>query len=108
VQQVRAYLEAHYAANVSLEQLAALTNFSSFHLVRVFRTAIGLPPHAYLTQVRLRHAKRLLAAGLPIAQVAAEIGFTDQSHLARHFKQLAGVTPGQYAQGRKNVQDTVH
>jgi AraC-like DNA-binding protein len=105
VQRVRAYLEAHYAHNVSLDQLAALINVSPFHLVHVFRDAIGLPPHAYLTQVRLRHAKRLLAAGLPIVQVAAETGFTDQSHLTRHFKHLVGVTPGQYAQRRKNVQD---
>ncbi len=105
VQQVRAYLEAHYAHNVSLDQLAASINFSPFHLVRVFRNEIGLPPHAYLTQVRVGHAKRLLAAGVPIAQVAAETGFADQSHLARHFKHLAGVTPGQYRKGRKNVQD---
>jgi AraC-like DNA-binding protein len=47
----------------------------------------------------------LLAAGVPIARVAAETGFADQSHLARHFKHLTGVTPGQYRKGRKNVQD---
>lgn len=105
VQQVRAYLEAHYTGNVSLDQLAALVHFSPFHLVRVFRSETGLPPHAYMTQVRLRHAKRLIAAGLPLAQVAAETGFTDQSHLARHFKQSTGVTPGQYRKRRKNVQD---
>ena len=84
-----------------------MINFSPFHLVRVFRAATGLPPHAYLTQVRLQHAKRLLAAGALIAWVAADTGFTDQSHLARHFKQVTGVTPGQYAYQRKNVQDTV-
>lgn len=105
VQQVRTYLEAHYVNNVSLDQLAALINFSPFHLVRVFHAETGLPPHAYLTQIRLRHAKRLLASGVPIAQVAAETGFADQSHLARHFKHLMGVTPGQYAKRRKNVQD---
>ena len=59
--------------------------------------AHGLPPHAYLLQLRLGHAKRLLAAGEAPAAVAAAVGFVDQSHLSRRFKGAFGITPGQYA-----------
>lgn len=60
VQIARAYLEAHFASNVSLAQLAQITNLSPFHLVRVFHQAMGLPPHAYLNHIRLGRARRLL------------------------------------------------
>jgi AraC-like DNA-binding protein len=102
ISQARAFLEAHYSQNVSLEQLSGIAGVSSFHLTRLFRESVGLPPHAYLNQVRIFHAKKLLTLGQPIAEVAFETGFADQSHLTRHFKRIVGVTPGQY---RKNVQD---
>jgi AraC-like DNA-binding protein len=96
ISQIRDYLEANYAENISLNQLAELVNFSPFYLNRVFRQMMGLPPYAYLTQVRITNAKRLLRLGQPLAQVALETGFVDQSHLNRHFKRFVGVTPGQY------------
>lgn len=101
----REFLEANAEQDVSLVRLAAVAGLSPFHLVRVFREAVGLPPHAYLDQVRVERAKGLLSAGLPIARAAAEAGFADQSHLTRRFKRLVGVTPGQYRAGSKNVQD---
>lgn len=105
VRAVRDYLEHHYADNVTLAQLADVVNLSPFHLLRMFRDAVGLPPHIYLTNVRVRRARCLLARGVPIATVAAQTGFVDQSHLTRHFKRIVGVTPGQYQQMRKNIQD---
>jgi AraC-like DNA-binding protein len=90
------YIEAHFAEDVSLEQIAAAVNVTPFHLLRTFRTQMGAPPHAYLNQIRIRHAKHLLLRGHPIVQVAAETGFSDQSHLTRRFRQVVGVTPGQY------------
>src|SRR5258707_4967717 len=98
---VRSYLEEHSTENVSLEQIAALVNLSPFYLLRVFRETVGLPPHSYLTQIRVTRAKRLISASMPLAEVATAVGFTDQSHLNRHFKALVGVTPGQYARGSK-------
>lgn len=103
VGQVKRYLETHYAETVSLEQLSQLTHLSRYHLVRVFREAAGIPPHAYLRQVRVRYAKELLASGHSPAEVALMTGFTDQSHLTRWFKRLWGYTPGQY---RNTVQDS--
>lgn len=105
IRRVRDYLETHYAENVLLEQLAAIANLSPFHFLRAFRAETGLPPHAYLNQVRIERAKVLLTQGWPAVQVAIETGFTDQSHLTKRFKGIVGVAPGQYLLYRKNVQD---
>ena len=104
VARAREYLEANYAAEVRLADLARLTGLTSYHLNRVFRRTLGLPPHAFQTQVRILHATRLLRLGWPPATVAAETGFADQSHFTRRFRTVVGVTPGAYRQ-RKNVQD---
>ena len=96
ITQVKNYLESHYAVDVSLADLSHLTGLSRYHLVRVFHEAVGVPPHAYLRQVRVRHAKDLLAKGHTIADAALATGFTDQSHLTRWFKRFWGFTPGQY------------
>lgn len=103
VKTVKCYLEQHYAEDVSLGDLSRLTGLSRHHLVRVFCEAAGVPPHAYLRQVRVTQAKALLASGQPVAEVALRTGFTDQSHLTRWFKRLWGVTPGHY---RNSVQDS--
>lgn len=103
IKQARDYLDAHYMENVSLEQLANVAHLSPFHLLRAFRTETGLPPHAYLTQIRIARAKELLSRGWPPARVAAETGFVDQSHLTKRFKAVVGVAPGQYIS--KNIQD---
>lgn len=94
---VAEFLREHYAEPVSLRSLAVLAEMSPFHLVRSFKKELGLPPHVYLTQLRLQEAKRLLARGHSLAETAAAVGFYDQSALSRHFKKIYGVTPGQYA-----------
>jgi AraC-like DNA-binding protein len=96
VRLAKEYLETLPGENVSLDTLARTAGIGPYHLCRVFRHGTGLSPHAYQVQVRVRLAKSLLAQGLPISQVAAEAGFTDQAHLTRHFKRTFGVTPGRY------------
>jgi AraC-like DNA-binding protein len=106
VQRVREYLQDNYAENVTLDRLAQIANLSPYHLNRVFSAEVGIPPHAYQTQVRIDRAKLLLSRGVSIKQVAVDTGFTDQSHLTRYFKRLIKVTPGQYRlQNSKNIQD---
>lgn len=107
VRLAREYLEDNLGRGVSLEELARLANLSPFHLARVFRDEVGLPPHAYQTQARVGRARSLLLRGWPAARVAQETGFADQSHLIRRFKRLVGVTPGRYAEESKNVQYAV-
>ncbi len=98
VSRVRQYLHANYTHNVTLQSLTTLSGLSSYHLVRVFRATVGLTPHAYLEQIRINQAKKLLQSRTPITEVAFLTGFTDQSHLTKHFKRMTGVTPGKYQQ----------
>ena len=100
VQKARRYIDEHLTEGVSLTELAAHVSLSPYHLLRAFHAEIGLPPHAYLDNARVRHAEHLIAAGMPLAEVSAEAGFSSQSHLTRRFRQIIGVTPGQYARQR--------
>lgn len=92
----RQYLEENYAENISLETLARLTHLSPFHLNRVFSKAMGLPPHAFQTQVRLLKARKFLAQGKTISEATYDTGFADQSHFTRHFKRIFGFTPSNF------------
>ena len=87
----------------SLGELANLVGTSRFALLRAFRARYGLPPHAYLNQLRVRRARTLLDGGMPAAAVAVAVGFADQPHLSRHFRRVVGLAPGRYQ--RNNVQD---
>lgn len=89
-------LAARLGEPPSLEELATLVHLSPFHFARVFRRATGLPPHAWLKQRRLEQARALLRSGCAPLQVALQLGFSDQSHLTRQFKQSYGVSPGEY------------
>ncbi len=93
----RDFLHARFTENVGLETLAGAVGLNRFHLLRVFRTEFGLPPHEYVTHLRVARARTLLAEGLPAGDVAAEVGLYDQSQLNRHFKRIVGLTPGQYS-----------
>ncbi|MGC5014045.1 AraC family ligand binding domain-containing protein [Streptosporangium sp. DT93] len=80
----------------TVEDLARAVGTSPFALIRAFKAATGLPPHAYLNTLRIMRARRLLQTGVPPARVAGDVGFTDQSHLSRHFKRIVGVPPAAY------------
>jgi AraC-like DNA-binding protein len=101
----RGVLEERMARPPTLEQLAADLGTSPFALLRAFRDAYGMPPHAWLTNARVRRARRLLDLGTAPSEVAVAVGFTDQPHLNRHFSRIVGVPPGAYQRERKNVQD---
>lgn len=93
---LRDVLDSDVAAPHSLRTLAATAGLSPTHLVRTFTARFGLPPHAYLLGRRIETARRLLLDGLPPADVAATVGFADQSHLTRHFRRHVGTTPGRF------------
>jgi AraC-like DNA-binding protein len=94
----RAYIHAHYAEDIQLDQLAAVAHLSKSYFIRAFRHHMGMSPYAYLVQVRLNRAKALLRAGATPVDVALATGFYDQSHFTRYFKRFMGVSPGQYQQ----------
>jgi AraC family transcriptional regulator len=94
---VAEYIEEHFDAGPSLEQMAAVARLSPYHFARQFKTATGLPPHQYVIARRVERAKRLLQGGdLSLAEVAAHAGFSGQSVFCHHFKRLVGVTPRQF------------
>jgi AraC-like DNA-binding protein len=90
------YLAEHVDRNVGLDELAAVAGIGKFRLVRAFRQRVGRPPHAVALAHRIRRARRLLEAGVPVAEIAALTGFADQSHLHRHFRPSLGLSPGEY------------
>lgn len=89
-------IDAAPEAQVSLAELAALSNVSRFQLLRGFSREVGITPHAYLMQRRVLLVQRLLGQGQSTAQAAIQAGFSDQSHMTRAFVRQVGVTPGCY------------
>ncbi len=93
------FIHANYARELTLIDIARAAHLSPYHLARLFKQSLGISPHQYLIQLRVNTARWLLSAGSgerSLAQVAAAVGFADQSHLTRHFKRLTGVTPRQF------------
>lgn len=102
----RAILEERMTDPPSLERLAAELGTGPFALLRAFRAAYGMPPHTWLTDARVRRARHLLDAGAATAEAAVAVGFTDQSHLTRHFTRIVGVPPGAYRRERARTYKT--
>jgi len=89
-------LSANLEEELSLSELARQHGDNPFTLLRRFKEATGITPHAFRLNRRIDRAKELLQAGVEIAEVALRCGFYDQSHLHRHFKALTAMTPRQY------------
>jgi AraC-like DNA-binding protein len=95
----RDFIHAHATSGVSLAEAAQKAGLSPQHFAASFRARYGVPPHRFQTLVRLDRARVLLAAGVAAAEVAAQCGFSDQSHLIRHFKRYLGMVPSSYRAG---------
>jgi AraC-like DNA-binding protein len=93
---VRDFLDAHYAAPVTGDELAAAAGRSRYAAYRAFRAAWGLAPSEYQRLLRLRAARQCLASGMPPAEAATAAGFADQAHLTRWFRRCYGITPAEF------------
>ncbi len=96
VRKAKAFLREHYTETTRLHELAREAGLSRFHFLRSFSSEVGIPPHAYVLQLRIARARELLRTGMPAVEVAVSLGFADQSHFARHFRRICGVSPGSY------------
>ena len=104
-QRARDYLHANLERDIGLEDLAQACGIDRFRLTRAFKAAFGLAPHAYLIQLRLARARRLLAQGQTPTEVAMALGFADQSHLGRWFRRAYQLTPADYRRRCSNLPD---
>lgn len=100
VRRARDFLLEHIAEDVTLDAVAEHARADKFHLCRAFSQQLGLPPYAFLTQARIARARILLQQGLRPADIAALVGFCDQSQMHRHFVRIVGCTPGAYSRMR--------
>jgi AraC-like DNA-binding protein len=95
------FIDAHLSEKVSLDDLSAMAGLSHHHFARAFQQSVGIPPHKYLLRRRLEHVQKMLRdTQLPLSEIAQVAGFSDQSHLARHFRRVTGISPG-LARARK-------
>lgn len=100
------YLIQNRTEHCDLDSLGVHLGLSRFQLVRLFNQRVGMPPHAFLVQLRLTRACRLLRSGSSIAVAAVDSGFFDQSALTRHFRRSFGVTPRQYRDANRTQMNT--
>ena len=101
MRRVRDYVERHLSETIDLSTLAAAAGLSMHHFARQFKQSAGVTPHHYVTQKRLELAQGLLTkTELPVAEIAYAAGFSDQSHLARHFRHVLRTTPRAFRDSR--------
>lgn len=96
VTKAKEYLIANCSEDVSLDQLATIVNLSKYHFIRIFKEGTGLTPHKFLIQARLRSLRRDLLTGKDLAEMAYKYRFADQAHMSRCFRDVYGVSPGNY------------
>lgn len=96
IQRLCTYMEAHYAENISLDDLSDMAGLSKYYLLRFFTKQIGVSPYRYLQTIRIQEAKKLLEKGTAPVEAAGRTGFADQSHFSNFFKEFIGLTPKQY------------
>jgi AraC family transcriptional regulator len=91
------YIETHLGDGLSIEVLAANAEMSRFHFTRAFKKAMGQTPHRYVLERRISVARMMVqTTSRPVNEIAAELGFANQSHFSAVFNQLTGVTPSMY------------
>ena len=98
---IQAMIAARCHESLTLDEMAREAGMSRYHFVRTFNRAVGMTPHAWQLDLRIRRARPLLDQGMSLADVALQLGFADQSHFQRAFKQRVAATPGEYQQGQQ-------
>jgi AraC family transcriptional regulator len=94
------FMHDNFSRELALEEIASAAYLSEYHFARLFKQVAGVTVHVYLANLRLEHARRLLAeTELAISEIALRVGYQSQSHFTKMFKSVAGVTPRAYREG---------
>lgn len=105
LRRIQDFVLANLEQNLRLDDVAHEVNLSAYHLTRTFKHTTGVSLYQFVIKQRIEKASHLLlTTELSLKTIAAQTGFTDQSHLTNSFRQWFGTTPGEYAQQRKNLQ----
>ena len=101
MQQTKTFIDEHYREPLKLEQLAGMAGLSRNYYVDQFKKRYGKSVVEYMTDLRIRRAKRLMAnSELKLREVAQQVGYNDEFYFSRRFKQETGVTPSAYIKSR--------
>ena len=97
LRRVREHIDANIEQRISVEALAELADLSVWYFVRAFKQSVGVTPHNYLIRRRVERTLELLSGTeLSVSEIALASGFADQSHCARRFRELVGMSPQEY------------
>ncbi len=91
-----AEMQKHPERHYPIKELARRLGTNAVYLNRLFKRAVGLPPHAWLSSLRIEHAKKLLKDGHSVTEVARQTGFPSAQHFATRFRKETGQTPSTY------------
>jgi len=94
--QAKLFIDAHYAENIDLDNIAEEAFFSKFHFIRLFKKIYNKTPHQYLTGVRIDRAMQLLRSGQSVSHTCYAVGFESLGSFSGLFKRLTGISPSDY------------
>lgn len=104
IQKVKAYVEEHYAEEITLDDMADMIGYSTYYFMKLIKEYLGMSFGDFLTSVRMNNAKKLLlSTNMSISEVGYSVGYNDANYFARVFKRQEKITPSEY---KKQLQNT--
>jgi AraC-like DNA-binding protein len=93
---IKSYIDRNINSNLTLEEISNQFLITPFHLIRIFKKELNLTPYQYILNQKINLAKELLSKDMTISEIALSVGFNDQSHLYKYFKQIFSISPREY------------
>lgn len=98
------FIDTHYCEKIDLKSISSNASFSKFHFLRLFKQVFGKSPHAYLTELRIKEAKKLLESNSSVTESCFGVGFESIPSFIRLFKREVGISPKQYVLDFRAIQ----